>query len=95
MDEAAEWIGEDTDLWQVWRELRGIEECIRAEGALLTGKSVGTLRRGGRCKVYQRWCRPKRRNDLYHEEDFQAVREDGDLPSGRAFVWIKDEGVWS
>jgi hypothetical protein len=41
--EAAEWIGDDKDLWQVWRELRGIEECIRAEGALLTGKSVLVL----------------------------------------------------
>ena len=30
MAEAAEWIGDDKDLWQVWRELRGIEECIRA-----------------------------------------------------------------
>ena len=41
--EAGEWIGDDKDLWQVWREMRGVEECITAEADLLAGKSVLVL----------------------------------------------------
>ena len=41
--EAGEWIGDDKDLWQVWRELRGVEGCTAAEEGLLAGKSVLVL----------------------------------------------------
>ena len=43
MAEAGEWIGDDKDLWQVCRGLRGVEECITAEVDLLADKSVLVL----------------------------------------------------
>ena len=79
--EAAEWTGDAKDMWQAWRELCGIKECIRAEGPLLTGKSVLVLSDAvGAVKYVNNGAgRPERGDDLYHEEDLQAVREDGDL----------------
>ena len=43
MAEAGKWISDDKDLWQVWRELQGVKECITAEADLLAGKSVLVL----------------------------------------------------